>query len=92
MKSILFNKVDLFPSGQFQRYGVIVVNERVVETVIFIRKLDGRGIKYDALLYTISLRKRASGDIADDDLQGNNGYFFYYCLPFIQFLDRKSVV
>ena len=60
---------------------MVGVDERVAETVVFIRELDGGGVKHNALLHAVPLGEGAGGDVADDDLEGDDGDLLDEGLP-----------
>ncbi len=77
-ESIVLNLLDFFFCGQLQRQGVGIVEQRVPQIVVFIRKLDGRRVEDNALFHAVTLGEGTGGNIADNHLQRHNGHFFYH--------------
>ena len=88
LESVLFDGLDLLRCGQLQRQGVIAVHEGIAQVVILVGELDGGLLKDDAFLHPVVLGKMAGRDVADDDLQGNNGHFFHHGLSLVELLDK----
>ena len=73
--------VDLRLGRQFQGLGMVGIDEGVAQVIVLIGELDGGLLKDDAFLHPVVLGQNGlSRDVADDDLQGNNGHFFHHGL------------
>ena len=64
------------------------VEQGVVEVVVFVGELKGRRIKDDAFLHAVALGKAPGGDVADDDLQGDDLDLLHHGLPVIELLHK----
>ena len=69
--------VYLVKSGDAQRHGVIPVDKRVVQGVVFIAEFDGGALQHRALRHTQALGKAARGHIAHNHFQRHNLYFLH---------------
>ena len=67
---------------------MVAVDQGIAQLVILIRKLYGRRVKNDALLHAVALGEGTGGNVADDDLQGNDGDLLHQRLPFAQLLNE----
>ena len=59
-----------------------------MQVVVLIGELDGGGVEHDALLHAVALGEGTSGDVADDDLQGDDGHLLHHGLPLAQLLHK----
>ena len=64
------------------------VQKGVVQRVAFVGELDGGLVEDDALLHAVALGEGPGGDVADDDLQGNDGDLFHHGLPLAELPDE----
>ena len=67
---------------------MVTVQQRIAQLVILIGELDGGLSENNAFLHAVPLGKGAGRNIADDNLQGNNGDLFHQGLPLAQLLDK----
>ena len=67
---------------------MVAVEQGIAQLVILIRKLYGRRVKNDALLHAVALGEGAGGNVADDDLQGNDGDLLHQGFPLAQLLNE----
>ena len=65
---------------------MIAVHEGIAQVVILVGELDGGRVEHDALLHAEALGEGAGGDVADDDLQGDDGHLFHGGLPVAELL------
>ena len=69
---------------------MVVVEQGVAQSVVLIGKFQSGGVKYQPLLHTVPFGEGTGGDVAHDDLQGDDGYLFYQRLPAAQFLHQMG--
>ena len=67
---------------------MVVVEQGVAQVVVLIGQLEGGLVKDDALLHAVPLGEGAGGDVAHNDLQGDDGHLFHQGLPVVQLLDQ----
>ena len=89
-EGIVLDGLDLLCRGQFQCQRVIGVQQRIAQRVILIGKLDGGLIEHDALLHAVALGEGTGGDIADNDLQRDDGNPLHQRFPLAQLLDKMG--
>ena len=65
---------------------MVLVEQGIAQLVVFIGELDGGRVEYDALLHAVPLGEGAGGDVADDDLQGDDGDLLHQGLPVAELL------
>ena len=80
--------LDLLPCRQLQGQSVRGVQQRIVEVIVLVGELEGGLIEGDALLHAVAFGEAPGGDIADDDLQGNDPDLLHHGLPIVQLLDK----
>lgn len=76
MQRIGTDSFALLTGGHFQGEGMVIIQQRVAQRIIFVRQLHHGRIDVVAFLHAVPLGKGAGGDIADDDLQRNDGALF----------------
>ena len=87
MEGIRSDLRDFFPRGQLQRNRVVVVQQRVVQVVVFIGKLHDRLVKNQTFLNTVATGKMAGGEVADNDLQRDDPHLFNGGFPVVELLN-----
>ena len=66
---------------------MVVVQQRVVQVVVFIGELHDRLVKNQAFLDTVATGKKAGGEVADDDLQRDDPHLFNGGFPVVELLN-----
>ena len=67
---------------------MVAVDQRIVQFVVLVGKLNGRLRKNDSLFHAVALGKGAGGNVADDDLQRHDGDLFDQRLTVVQLPDK----
>ena len=67
---------------------MVIVDEGIVKIIVLVGELDGGLVKHDALLHAVVAGKVAGRDIADDDLQGDNGDLLHRGLTLAELLHK----
>ena len=81
LEGVALDGFDFLFRGQLQGQGVVLVQQGVPQIVVFIGELDGGRVEDDALLHAVALGEGPGGDVADNDLQGDDGDFFDHGFP-----------
>ena len=87
-KGIFLDRLDLLGCCKLEGKCVIFIQQRVSKFIIFIRKFNRGRIECDSLLHAVSLRERACGNIADNDLKGDDGNLFDKSLPLAELFHK----
>ena len=69
---------------------MVLVQQGVPQVVVFIGELDGGGVEDDALLHAVVLGERPGGEVADNDLQRDDGDLLHHGFPFAQLLHKMG--
>ena len=65
---------------------MIVVDQRITQRIVFIAVFQYGMFQFSAFFQTQPFGQGSGGDVADDDLQRNDGHFFYHSFPVGDFL------
>ena len=69
---------------------MILVNHRIAESIVFIAVFQHSVLQLGPFLQAQPFGQGSGGDVADDNLQGNNGNLFNDGLPLVDFLDEMG--